>query len=195
ELSEQALQASFIESNVRIDLTVGTLKVSVRDQAGPTVAGPRDIDHVEVVLLDRPVQVDIDEVQTWRRSPMAEQPRLDMCLGERLLEQRIVIEIDLANRQVVGSSPIPIDRCSLFLGQAGCHLCLLIGLRLSIAAPAAAVQRIIGTSWPGLHLVRVLPGDSQIVDRILLCCRDPSSPPDRFTRMRRGKYVSVRKLE
>src|SRR5262249_54601155 len=90
ELSKQALHAHFIERNVRIDLSVCSLKVSVRDQAGPAMAGTGDVDHVYVVLLDHPVQVNVDEVQTRRRAPMPEKPRLHMFFGQGFLEQRVV---------------------------------------------------------------------------------------------------------
>jgi hypothetical protein len=61
------------------------------------VPGPRDVDHVEIALLDHPVQVNVDEVQARRCSPMPEEPRLNVVLCERFFEQRIVIEIDLAD--------------------------------------------------------------------------------------------------
>ena len=125
ELGEQALHALFIGRNVRIDLAVGPLEVGVRDQAGTAMPGAGDVDHVEVVLLDQPVQVNVDEVQTRRRSPVAEEPRLDVFLCERLLEQRVVVEIDLTDRQVVGGPPVRIHQCPLFVGQRVCHHCLL----------------------------------------------------------------------
>jgi len=125
-LREKALHALFIGRNVRIDLAVGPLEVGVRDQTRTAMPGAGDIDHVEVVLLDRPVQVNVDEVQAWRRSPVAEKPRLDVILCERLLEQRVVVEIDLADRQVVGRPPVGIDQCPIFVRQRGCHYCLLI---------------------------------------------------------------------
>src|SRR6201982_937293 len=90
ELSEQTLHALFVGGNVRIDLTVGPLEVVVRDKTGTAMPGAGDVDHVEVVLLDHPVQVNVDEVQAGRRSPVAEKPRLDVILCERLLKQRVV---------------------------------------------------------------------------------------------------------
>ena len=53
----------------------------------------------------------VDEVQSWCRAPVPEQPWLDMVLCQRLLEQRIVIEIDLADRQVIGGAPVRVDQC------------------------------------------------------------------------------------
>ena len=80
------------------------------------MTGAGDVDHVEVMLPDQPVQVNVDEIQAWRRSPVAEKPRLDVILCERLLEQRVVVEIDLADRQVVGRPPVRIYQCPLLVG-------------------------------------------------------------------------------
>ena len=63
-----------------------------------------DVDHIEIVLLDHPVQVSVNKVQARRRPPMTEKPRLDVFFRERLLEQWVVIEIDLTDRKIVGCS-------------------------------------------------------------------------------------------
>ena len=65
-----------------------------------------DIDHVEVVLLDQPIEVHIEKVQSRRRAPMAEQPRLDVLELERGFEQGIVLQIDLPDREVIRGAPI-----------------------------------------------------------------------------------------
>src|SRR6516162_3520978 len=109
ELSEQALHALFIKRNIRVDLAIGPLEVAVRDQTGTAMPGARDVDHVEIVLLDHSVEVNVDEIQARRCSPMAEKPGLDVVLCERLFEQRIVIQIDLADREVVGGPPVRIN--------------------------------------------------------------------------------------
>src|SRR5215475_1919690 len=109
ELSEQALHALFINRNIRIDLAIGPLKIGVRDQTRTAMPGARDVDHVEIALLDHPVQVNVDEIQARRRSPMTEKPRLDVVLCERFFEQRIVIQVDLADREVVGGPPVRIN--------------------------------------------------------------------------------------
>ncbi|MGY4567180.1 hypothetical protein ACVWY5_000249 [Bradyrhizobium sp. USDA 3256] len=50
---------------------------------------------------------------------MAQQPRLDLVRLERLLEQRIGEQIDLADGEIVGGAPVAveqfqiIDACSL----------------------------------------------------------------------------------
>jgi hypothetical protein len=86
------------------------------------MTGAGDVDHVEIVLVDHPIEVNVDEVQAGRRSPVPEEPGLDVLLCERLLEQRVVVEIDLTDRQVVGGAPVPIHQCPLFVGQGVCHL-------------------------------------------------------------------------
>ncbi len=66
--------------------------VNVLDELLPepgAVPWPGDIDDVEVVLLDDPVEVDVDEIQTGRRAPVAQQARLHMLERQRLLQQRV----------------------------------------------------------------------------------------------------------
>jgi hypothetical protein len=41
---------------------------------------------------------------------MAQEPRLDVLLGQRLFEERIVVKINLSHRQVVGGPPIGVDQ-------------------------------------------------------------------------------------
>src|SRR3974390_2862718 len=102
ELCEKSLHALLIGRNVGIDLAVGSFEVGVRDQARTTMTGTGDVDHIEIVLLDHPVQVNVDKVQSRRRPPMTEKPRLDVFFRKRLLEQRGVVERDLTNRQIIG---------------------------------------------------------------------------------------------
>jgi hypothetical protein len=69
-------------------------------------SGPADVEDVEVLLPDDAVEVGVDEVQPRRRAPVAEQARLDAVDLERPLQQRVVVEVDLADRQVVGGAPV-----------------------------------------------------------------------------------------
>ena len=48
-----------------------------------------------------------------RRAPVAEQPRLDVLGAQRLAEQRVVEQVDLADRQVVGGPPVGVDQPQL----------------------------------------------------------------------------------
>ena len=85
ELLEQPLHPFGIGGDVGVDLAVGPLEVGVGDQARPAMPRTSDVDHIEVILLDEPVQVDVEEVQARRRPPVAQQPRLDVLLAERFL--------------------------------------------------------------------------------------------------------------
>jgi len=48
------------------------------------MAGASDIGHVEIVLSDRPVQMDVNEILPWRRSPVTDHQRFDMRQREGL---------------------------------------------------------------------------------------------------------------
>ena len=60
--------------------------------------GADDVGQVQVIALDDPVKMNAEHVQAGRRSPVAEQPRLDVLALERLFQERVVEEIDLTDR-------------------------------------------------------------------------------------------------
>src|SRR5208337_3707479 len=140
ELSEQTLHALFVGRNVWIDLTVGRLEVGVRDKTGTAMPRAGDVDHVEVVLLDHPVQVNVDKVQAGRRSPVAEEPGLDVFFCERLFEQGIVVEINLTDGEVVSGPPVRIEQFPLFVRQRLSHSNLLVPLMPKPARRVASVK-------------------------------------------------------
>ena len=76
--------------------------------------GAADINHVEVVFLDDPVQVRVNEVLPGGRAPVSQQHVLHVRELQRPLQQRIVVEIDLANRQIVGGAPVGIQLAEQF---------------------------------------------------------------------------------
>ena len=125
ELGEEAVHALLIARDERVDLAVGAFEIGIGDQRRAAMSGSGDVDHVEVEFFDQPVQVDIDEVQTRRRSPVAEKPRLDVLLGESLFQQRVVVEIDLPHRQVIGRPPIRIHQSQFLVRKRVRHHCLL----------------------------------------------------------------------
>ena len=105
ELLEQALQPRLVLRDVRIDLAVGPLEIGVGHDPRAAVAGAGDVDHVEVVRLDQAVQMDPEEIEPRRRPPMAEQAGLDVLEGQRFLEQRVLVEIDLSHGEIVRGAP------------------------------------------------------------------------------------------
>ena len=75
---EEFLHPGGVPADVGVNLAVGAFQVRVGDQGRTTVSRADDIDHVQVVFLDDPVQVDIEEVEAWRGSPVAKEARLDV---------------------------------------------------------------------------------------------------------------------
>ena len=126
ELLEELLHPRHVLGDVRVDLAVGPLQVGVADQRRPAVAGSRDVDHVQVIFLDDPIQMDVDEVLPRSGPPVAQQPRLDVLELQRLAQERVVIKVDLADRQVIGGPPVGVHlaeevRCERGLGGAIRH--------------------------------------------------------------------------
>src|ERR1019366_7612983 len=78
ELLEQLFQPGFVLCNVRIHFAPGTFKIYIAYDGGATVAGARDIEHVQVILLYYTVQMHIDKVLSGRCAPMADHQRLHM---------------------------------------------------------------------------------------------------------------------
>ena len=59
----------------------------------------------------------VDEVQAGGRPPVSQQARLDVLETERLAQQWVVAKVDLADRQVVGGPPVPVDQGELRVGE------------------------------------------------------------------------------
>src|ERR1700675_4383200 len=97
KLLEQSAQAVFRLRDMRINLAISALQKSIGHQAGPAVTGARDIDHVKIQPIDEPIEMEIDEVQSRRRAPMAEQAGLDVFEFQRLAQQGILQQVYLPN--------------------------------------------------------------------------------------------------
>src|SRR5271165_1633889 len=119
ELFKELEQAAFIFALFGIDLGIGSLQVTRAQDAGSAVPGPSHENHVEVKLLDQPVQVDINEGQTWARSPMSEQTVFDLLGLQRFLQQGILLEINHPERQVFARSPIGVGLSQFLSAQGG----------------------------------------------------------------------------
>ena len=106
ELAEQPAQPGLVRGDLRVDLGVGALEVDVGDDRRAAVAGAGDVEDVVAGLADQPVEVGVDEVQAGRGAPVAEQARLDVLGPQRLAQQRVVLQVDLGDGQVVGRLPV-----------------------------------------------------------------------------------------
>jgi hypothetical protein len=59
----------------------------------------------------------VDEVEARCRPPVAEKPRLDVLQFQRQLQERVVEQIDLTDREIVGGTPPCVDEFQLRLGR------------------------------------------------------------------------------
>jgi hypothetical protein len=119
ELAKQPSHSLLVVADMRVDLGVGALQVDVGDDARAAVAGARDVDGVQVARADDAVHVRVEEVQAGGGSPVAEQPRLGVLESQRLAQQRVREQVDLADRQVVGGTPVGVDGVQFVLGGRG----------------------------------------------------------------------------
>ena len=71
-----------------------------------------------VELVDRPIEVRVNECETGARSPVTEQAILDMFGFERFTKQRIGLQIDHAEREVVARRPKCVSLSQL-IGRKG----------------------------------------------------------------------------
>src|SRR5262249_43386582 len=77
KLFEQALQPAFVSADMRIDLRIRPLEISIGHQCRTAMARSADIYHIEIILPDDAVEMDIDEVLTGRSTPVPKQQVLD----------------------------------------------------------------------------------------------------------------------
>jgi len=63
--------------------------------------------------------VGVEEVQAGRGAPVSEQARLDVLRAERLAQERVGEQVDLADRQVVRGPPPGVDPGELDVGRFG----------------------------------------------------------------------------
>jgi hypothetical protein len=122
ELFEELLKPGLILADVGIDVAVCTLEVRVAHDGLTAVSGDGDIYHVEIVFLDLPVQMHIDKVLSWRRPPVSQQHVFHVRERQRPLQQRVVVQINLTDRQIVGDAPIGIQLVEQFRSESVCLL-------------------------------------------------------------------------
>ncbi len=117
ELKKQPSEAGLVLADIGIDLAVRALEVRVGHHGRPAVPRTGDVDHVQVVFLDDSVQVRVDEVLPRRRPPVSEKHSLHIRQRQGALQERVVVKINLADRQVVGRAPVRIDEAQLLVGK------------------------------------------------------------------------------
>ena len=117
ELPKEFLQAGQISRHAGVDFGVGSLEVGVRHHRRTAVSRAADEDGIEVAGLDDPVEMDVEEVESGRGAPVPEQTGFDVLKRQRLAQQRVVQQIDLANGEVVRRAPVGVQLLEFALVQ------------------------------------------------------------------------------
>ena len=97
KLPEQLLEAGEVPADIGVDFAVGALQIGIGDHRRSAMSGTADEDGVKVSRTDHAVQVRVQEVQPGSGSPVPEQPRLDVLDLERLAQEWVVQQVDLAD--------------------------------------------------------------------------------------------------
>jgi hypothetical protein len=109
KLAKEAAEAGLVTRDMRVDFRIRSFQVGVRHHRGATMSRPGQEQHVQVVAHDQPVEVGVQQVQPRRRAPVPQQPGFDVLGAQWLAQERVVLQIDLSNCQVVGSTKIGVD--------------------------------------------------------------------------------------
>ena len=70
--------------------------------AGPPVTWTGHVDGVKVTLADGTVKMCVDEIESRRGAEVPQEPRLDVLRLQGLAQERVVEQIYLSYRKVVG---------------------------------------------------------------------------------------------
>ncbi len=119
ELPEQALHTQRVPADLRVDLAVRALQPDVGHHARTAMAGAGHEQHVLAALSDDAVEVGVEQVEPWGRPPVPEQSGLHMFGSKWFPQQRVVHQVDLPYRQVVGGPPVSVEPVQLRLVQYG----------------------------------------------------------------------------
>ena len=73
ELAEHKPQAVFIAGDLRMDLGIGAFEIRTGIKRRATMSGTGNVNDVGIMLFDEAIQMDVDEVLSWRCSPVPKQ--------------------------------------------------------------------------------------------------------------------------
>ncbi len=110
DLLEEFLQAFRILALVRIHLGVGAFQINWPEHSRRTMSGAGHENYIKTVAFDQTVQMRPHKGQCRARAPVTKQAMLDVLDLERLLEQRVVAQVDHADREVVAGAPPGINQ-------------------------------------------------------------------------------------
>src|SRR5262249_25561017 len=101
ELLEERVHPIDVFTLRGINFGVGAFQIHRSQHARGAMPWSSQENRVEVVLLNKTVQMDVSEAQTRTGAPVAEQSILDLLSLQRFTQQRIVLQINHAHGQVI----------------------------------------------------------------------------------------------
>ena len=110
---EELLHAVLIPGDIGIDLGIAAVQPVLRHHGVAAVTGAGKVDHIQIIPLDDPVQMRIDEVLARAGTPVAHDGLFQVRGGQRPLQQGVIQQIKLAGSEVIGCAPIRVDLLQL----------------------------------------------------------------------------------
>src|ERR1700733_9163406 len=89
-------------------LGVTAFKIRIGIERGAAMSRAGDVNEVRIMRLDEAVEMNVDEILPRRRTPVPEQPWLDLLCFERLSQQGVFEQVNLADTEIVGCAPITV---------------------------------------------------------------------------------------
>jgi hypothetical protein len=121
ELPEEPPHPGRVSRDLRVDLGVGAFEVHVRQDGRTAVTRPRQVDHLGVLLPYKAVEVGIDEAEAGGGTPVPEEARLYVRRIQRLMQERVVLQVDLAHSEVVCGLPVAVHLIQQIVGERSFH--------------------------------------------------------------------------
>ena len=101
----QVFETFFILRNTWIQFSVWTIQVWIRYHYLPTMTWSFNVEHIQVVFIDGPVQVSIDKVLPRYCTPVSDWVSLQVVFNDFTLQQRVIFQVHLSSWNVVGCTP------------------------------------------------------------------------------------------
>ena len=106
EAADQLPEPVAVAAQLRLDVLERAVDPEVREVRRCAVTGSGDQEDARAGVEDQPVQPGIHQVETRHRAPVPEQPRLDVLVAKRFLQQVVVLQVDHRGRDVVRGAAI-----------------------------------------------------------------------------------------
>ena len=97
-----------------ISAMIPLFEEAVYDEGGAAVARAGDVERAQPARADGAVQVHVEEVEAGHGAEVAEETGLDVLRPQRLPQERVREQVDLADREVVGGAPVGVDLAEQF---------------------------------------------------------------------------------